>query len=179
MSATDQKQTSQPGHELTDASTKGIFLFVLSLSASLIVVVFLARILFESYARTEDRANQTGVRDSPFNAERSVSPSPSLQPSIGHETLPYQDTAAMKLEYDRLAGTYGRQSMADHIVHERMPVEAAMKLLVERGLPHDTATAIPVPQGAAPSLPTPYSDGGRGSPDTGTAARPAGNEGQK
>jgi hypothetical protein len=174
-----QKQASQAvskeslalGHEATDATAKSILWFTIYLTITLAVTIVISMALFWTFTQTEDQAIQQEYVTSPLYQGRPPSPAPPLQPSIGHETLPPQDTAAYLAEYDRLARTSGNDVMADHVSHDRIPVQTAMELLAQAGVPGGTATDIPAPQGPAVSGSTPYSDGGRGS-KTGTGAAP-------
>src|ERR1700683_2880788 len=146
-------------------------IFGITLVVTLAVTTLFAIAIFGWFQSHADDVNKADYASSPLADLRSAPPSPPLQPSLGHETLPYQDEEALKAEYNRLVGTYGSEKMADSQIHNRMPVEAAFQLLIAGGLPHDTATDIPSPQGAAPSMPTPYGVGARGEP-TGVATPP-------
>jgi hypothetical protein len=160
------------GHEVTDATPRNIVLFLVWLSVSLVVVVAITLSLFYTFNQTEEDAAVQQFPGSPLDVDRPQSPAPPLQPSPGHETLPYQDWQSYLADYTRLAGTYGQDTMADRQVHDRMPVEAAMKILAQDGLPPGPAVLdVPTPQGPGNSMATPYSEGGRGS-KTGTAAAP-------
>jgi hypothetical protein len=150
------------GHELKDAAPTSILVFTISLTVTLAVVVAITLGLFYFFTDTEDQQTNAEAAGSPLADMRSPSPGPPIQPSPAHESLPYEDTARLKVESDE---------MADYKTHDRMPVEAAIKLLADQGIPANTATDIPAPTGPAQSVPTPYSDGGRGSV-TGTAAAP-------
>jgi hypothetical protein len=159
------------GHEATDATAKSILWFTIYLTITLAATILISLACFYAFTQTEDKAAQEEYVTSPLWPLRAPSPAPPIQPSVGHETLPPQDAASYFADYDRLARSYGNEVMADHVSHERMPVDAAMQLLAATGVPGGTATDIPAPQGPAVSVPTPYSDGGRGS-RTGTAAAP-------
>lgn len=158
-------------HEISDAHTGGIVVFTICLFITLAVVVVITLGLFYLFTDYSQETQDKEYASSPLASLRSPSPAPPLQPSKGHETLPFQDAVTLRAEYDRLAGTYGDDMMADNQVHHRMPVEAAIGLLASDGVPSNTATDIPTPQGPAPSVPTPYTEGGRGA-KTGVAAAP-------
>ena len=159
------------GFEYTDADPRAILIFSISLVVTLAVTTLIAIALYGMFQEHADSSNAAEYAPSPMATLRSPPASPPLQPSKGHETLPYQDSELLKAAYAQLAGTYGSELMADNAVHNRMPVEAAFQLLMTEGLPHDTATDIPTPQGNGPSMATPYGTGGRGLP-TGVAAQP-------
>jgi hypothetical protein len=168
-------ETIAAGHETTDATAKALVIFMISLAVTVVVIVLIGLGIF-TMMNTTDESNAE-YPSSPLADQRPPSPAPPLQPALGdannplHETMPYQDWSALKAEFVRLAGTYGNDEMADHKMHNHMPVEAAIDLLAENGIPSNTAVDIPAPQGVGNSMPTPYSDGGRGS-STDKAAAP-------
>jgi hypothetical protein len=159
------------GHEVSDAMAKSLVLFTVYLTITLVVIVAISLGLFYMFTDTAQQENDTQYAASPLADQQPPSPAPPLQPSPGHLTMPYQDALALRAEYDRLSATYGNDMMADHAVHERIPVAAAMGILADQGIPENTAVDIPTPQGPGPSMPTPYSEGGRGS-RSGVAAPP-------
>jgi hypothetical protein len=158
-------------HEITDAQAGGLVVFAVCMVVTLAVVVLITLGLFYAFTYHEDSAQDAEFAASPLVSQRSPSPAPPLQPSKGHETLPFQDAVTLRAENDRLAGTYGDDVMADNAVHHRIPIEAAIALMSSDGVPTNSATDIPTPQGTAPSMPTPYGEGGRGA-KTGAAAAP-------
>jgi hypothetical protein len=159
------------GHEVTDASVRGIFIFTVTLFLTLLVSVAITLALFYMFTGSVDQTHKEQYAPSPLAENRPPSPAPPLQPSPGHLTLPYEDFQDLKAIWVRLANTYGDEVMADHHVHDRIPIQAAFDILAKQGLPENTAVNIPSPQGSAHSMPTPYSPGGRGS-ETGIAAPP-------
>jgi hypothetical protein len=165
------------GHEVTDATAHGLVIFTIALSVTLVATVLIALFLFSVFTEDVDKKIGADYAGSPLSALQPPSPAPPVQPSLGapgsplHETLPYQDWLALKAEYNRLSGTYGSEVMPDHVVHNRMPVEAAIQALADQGIAANTATDIPSPLGHGTSVPTPYSDGGRGA-STDKAAAP-------
>jgi hypothetical protein len=159
------------GHETTDATPNSILWFSIYLTVTLAVTIVISLLLFSAFAQTADTNTKADYPTSPLASSRPPSPAPPIQPSPGHETLPRQDITAYLEDYDRLSRSYGNELMADNTAHDRMPVEAAMQLLAQNGIPAGAATDVPTPQGPANSVPTPYSPGGRGS-NTGTAAAP-------
>jgi hypothetical protein len=150
------------GHELADARPGAIVGFTIYLTVTLIVVVLITLGLFYIFTGVADREVAKEYVSSPLDDQRPESPAPPLQPSPNHLTLPYQDSIALKAEYERLSRTYGDDVMADHTTHERIPITAAISILADQGIPSNTATDIPTPQGPGQSVPTPYSGGGRG-----------------
>jgi hypothetical protein len=160
------------GFETTDAAPGGLLVFTISLTITLAVVICITLGLFYMFNNEVDRSTDKEFTTSPLWTQRSPSPAPPLQPSKGHETFEYQDTAAFLADYDRLSHSYGSDVMADHAAHDRMPVDAAMLLMGQDGLASvPPATDVPVPQGVGNSMATPYSPGGRGDV-TGTGAAP-------
>lgn len=160
------------GHETTDADPKNIVLFVIWLTVSVVISVLITLVLFWEFTSTEEAATQAEFASSPLLEQRPPPPSPPIQPSAVHPATELMDRQEYFAEYNRLAGSFGQETMADHQVHDRIPVDAAIALLAQNGLPPGpAATDVPAPQGVGNSMPTPYSEGGRGSA-TGVEAAP-------
>jgi len=68
-------------------------------------------------------------------------PQPPLQPSPGHNTTPPQDWQTMRDQDTRILSTYGWIDRRNQIA--RIPIDRAMDLLLQRGLPVATQPAPP------------------------------------
>ena len=152
------------GHETADATARSILVFAVSMTVTLLVVVGMTAVMFAAFRWYENKSEAVEYAPSPLAGLRDVPPSPPLQPSPPHQLLDYEDMASMRDQYNVLEHSAGSQQMSDGKVHNRIEVAAAIELIAQRGLPRDTATHIPAPQGTEPSGPTEYGNGGRGSP---------------
>lgn len=122
-----------PGHhEERDLSIRWIVGFGIALAVFGVVSHFLIAALFSSYGAREDRRDQPG---SPLRAERVEPPAPRLQENPG------LDLRALHAREEREISTYGWIDRGRGTV--RIPIDRAMKLIVERGLP-----ARPTPRAA-------------------------------
>jgi hypothetical protein len=132
----------EAGWERRDASVGRIVLvgIVLALAAagSLAVCVW----LFDVFASEADRMD-VPVSEIPEARRRELPPAPRLQ------TSPRQDLDDMREEEDRTLGEYGWLDPKAEIV--RIPIERAMELIAERGLPaRAAAPGVARPGGALP-----------------------------
>jgi hypothetical protein len=113
-------------HETTDVSVGGVFVFGLGLTAMLVVVLFAVWLLFGYYT---GRQAATAGREFPLAADQQnrLPPEPRLQ------TNPRQDLIDLRRAEDIMLNTYGWVDKAGGVV--RIPIDQAMKLTLERGLP--------------------------------------------
>ena len=123
----DQHEMSpEAHHESSDVDFRGILAFAAALIAVAAVVHLLIYVLFGYFTRRE---GVTMPAEYPLAAEQAnrLPPEPRLQ------TDPRQDLADMRAQDDELLGSYGWVDKNAGVV--RIPIEAAMKLTLERGLP--------------------------------------------
>jgi hypothetical protein len=113
-------------HETSDVNIRGILAFGAGLLIAAVVIHILAWLLFAYFA---SRESPLAAREFPLAAEQQnrLPPEPRLQ------TDPKQDLADLRRREDALLGSYGWVDKNAGIV--RIPIEEAMRLTVERGLP--------------------------------------------
>ena len=112
-------------HETSDVDIRAIFGFGLGLLAVAIVVHLAIWVLFMFFASREARvAPQFPLA---VGLENRLPPEPRLQ------TNPRQDLRDMRKQEDDLLGHYGWVDKNAGVV--RIPIDEAMKLVVQRGLP--------------------------------------------
>jgi hypothetical protein len=113
-------------HETSDASVTGVFGFGAALMIAGAVILLLVWLLFQFFA---SREGLVGTREYPLSAgtQDRLPPEPRLQ------TNPRQDLADLRAHEDAVLGTYGWIDKDAGVV--RIPIDEAMKLTVERGLP--------------------------------------------
>ncbi len=117
-------ESIEAGHELRDLSPKAIALFALSLAVLLVLVVLVTYFLHEHYLTVQVR---TQAAPSPLSAARAPTPEPRL------EVTPGQDLKALRAAEDSLLNSYAWIDQQQGIV--RIPIDRAMELLAQRGLP--------------------------------------------
>jgi hypothetical protein len=124
--AEHQAMNPEDHHEHSDVNIRAILGFGAGLFVVAVVVHLIIYALFGYFTRRE------GVRvpaEYPLAAaqERREPPEPRLQ------TNPRQDLADLRAKEDDLLGSYGWVDKNAGVV--RIPIDAAMKLTLERGLP--------------------------------------------
>jgi hypothetical protein len=119
---------TEPGsvdHETSDVNIRAIFGFAIGLTVTMIVVAFAVWVLFQYFNAREAR---TVFVEYPLASQESrVPPEPRLQ------TDPRQDMSDLRAREDQLLQSYGWVDKNAGVV--RVPIERAMQLVVERGLP--------------------------------------------
>ena len=135
---------ASPGYETSDANVRGVFGFLVVLSLVLVFTAILSWGLFKYYSASQaDRAPA-----SPFAGTRQLPAGPQLQVN------PRQDWLSFRAEQEHTLESYSWESRDDGTV--RVPIERAMELLLQKGLPvapssSSSGTAVeaerPVPKG--------------------------------
>jgi hypothetical protein len=127
-------------HEESDVNIRAIFGFGIGLLAVAVVIHVAVYVLFVFLTNEQASANRT--REYPLAAgqENRLPPEPRLQ------TNPRQDLQDLRAQEDQLLTNYGWVDRNAGVV--RIPIDEAMKLTVQRGLPSRPAgvPAQPPPQ---------------------------------
>ena len=113
-------------HETSDVNIRGILAFGAALIVAAVVIHLAIWVLFEYF---DAREAQRAVRVYPLAATQGtrVPPEPRLQAN------PRQDLRDLLAQEDQILSSYGWLDRNAGVV--RIPIEAAMKLTVQRGLP--------------------------------------------
>jgi len=136
-----------PGYERRDASIRGLLQFAFWMAVVLAVTLVAMRWTFKYYSRMAP----LGPPASPFTNVRVLPPSPRLQANPHQELVDYCQAQEQEVR------TYGWIDRRSGIV--RIPVDRAMDLLLERGLPIRPASQTPatsaatVPAQSVPFIP--------------------------
>jgi hypothetical protein len=144
-------------HEVEDIELGGIKGFIVFLSlllgVTLVVVWLVIRVLL-----TQTYASDANV--SPFaGANHPAIPEPNLQPSRNHNTLDWQDMAALKSDEARKLGEYAWIGEDKHAA--RIPIDTAMDMIATQGLPtRDDGVAAGAPTAHTAELPVSGGAGG-------------------
>lgn len=124
-------------HERTDIATRPLWVFGGVFLVVCIIVQVGLYILFFAYERTETELDKGRTRSLVKQADAGP-PEPRLQGIPGfHLNTPREDTHRMRLEDAERLNAYGREQDG----FAKIPVERAMELLLERGLPAQTQPA--------------------------------------
>jgi hypothetical protein len=116
----------QAHHESSDVNIRAIFGFALGLLVTGIIIHLLVWVLFQYFTAREGRA-------SPPAFPLAVTQGTRLPPEPRLQTNPRQDLSDLRAREDQLLSSYGWVDKNAGLV--RIPIDQAMKLTVERGLP--------------------------------------------
>jgi hypothetical protein len=123
--------SSQEGYERSDANPRGLLHWGAYLIVVLVVVFFSMAWLFGFYGKVQS----LGKPASPFENARVLPPAPRLQVEPRGELHSYCE------QQDNLLTTYGWADEHNGVV--RIPVDRAMELTLQQGLPSRAAADIP------------------------------------
>lgn len=135
----DKDQHSETGYEKSDVHIRTLVVFIVVLALSTIVILiamqYYTRFLEGQEEQAElppaSRVNPPGVRRLP--------PLPRLQGAPGSELLPLDEMKKVREEEQITVSSYGWVDRGTGVV--RIPIEAAKKIVLERGMP--AVTAVP------------------------------------
>jgi len=114
----------QSGYEKSDASPRGLLYFALVIAA-ILAATFLSLILVFKYFQKAQ--NPGSVVAAPFAGTRPLPPPPRIQPNPGIDMQSYYQSQ------QNILNTYGWIDRQSGVV--RLPIDRAMDLLLQRGLP--------------------------------------------
>ena len=112
-----------PGYETRDANVRGVFGFLVILSVVLVFTALLCWGLFNYFSAGQ--INRAPA--SPFAGTRQLPTGPQLQVN------PRQDWLSFRAEQEHSLESYSWENRDDGTV--RVPIERAMELLLQKGLP--------------------------------------------
>jgi hypothetical protein len=124
--ATGPADNVEVQHEESDVNIRAIFGFGAALFVVAIVVHLLIWVLFR-YFDGRERLNVPAEYPLAAAQGNRLPPEPRLQEN------PRQDLSDLRAKEDQILGTYGWVDRNAGVV--RIPIDAAMKLVLERGLP--------------------------------------------
>lgn len=122
--ATSAKIAPQGGYEKSDASPRVLLYFALVVAVILAAASLSLIWLFKYFQKAENPGSFVAA---PFAAERPLPPLPRIQPNPGADMQNYYQSQ------QSLLNSYGWIDRQNGIV--RLPIDRAMELLLERGLP--------------------------------------------
>lgn len=113
----------QIGHETRDANPAILALFAVGLCLTLALILVSVRWMFFHF----EKSQSLGAPAAPFANERPLPPGPRLQAD------PLQDWQAYRAQQQATLNSYGWVEQKSGVV--RIPIDRAMDLLLQRGLP--------------------------------------------
>ncbi len=121
----ERTEPASVDHETSDVNIRAIFGFALGLTVTTMIVGFAVWVLFQYFNAREAR---TVFVEYPLASQESrVPPEPRLQ------TNPREDLGNLRTREDQALNSYGWVDKNAGVV--RIPIDRAMQLVVERGLP--------------------------------------------
>ena len=121
----EKTETAAVDHEASDVNIRAIFGFAIGLTATTVVIGFAVWLLFQYFNAREAR---TVFTEYPLASQESrVPPEPRLQ------TNPREDLGNLRTREGQALSSYGWVDKNAGVA--RIPIERAMQLVVERGLP--------------------------------------------
>jgi hypothetical protein len=139
-------------HETRDISTRVVVVFAASLVVGAILVYVAVWALFGYYGSLRARSDTREYPLAQVGADRPLPPEPRLQ------VTPREDLKVMRAEEQKVLDTYGWVDPASGTV--RIPIDRAMQLLLQQGLP----ARAQAPAGASPGMPQSSSSGRTAAP---------------
>jgi hypothetical protein len=127
------------GHETSDAQAGPIIKFLVFLGVVTIVVAGLV-VVFYNYLERREALEKTARYPLAAGRPRPLPAPPRLQ------TYPFDDIKDLRVEQRRVLDKYEWVDRNTGVV--RIPIERAMDLIAERGLPHRQEGAVPSAAGA-------------------------------
>ena len=124
--------SAETGHEISDISPLRVALTGLVLAAVIAMTLLAAYGLFYLFQGSESRAR-------PAPSPLSYAPEPVPEPRL--EVEPGEELKALRTDEDEALKTYGWIDQEKRIV--RIPVDRAIDILAERGLPTRAAKSAP------------------------------------
>lgn len=122
---------ANPGYEKRDVNTRAIAYSVAVLFALVVASLFTMRWLFDYFSATQT----LGPSASPFTDVRQLPPEPRLQ------VQPVEDLNRLRENQEEMLSSYG---WADRTTGKvRIPIDRAMDLILERGLPTRPGATAP------------------------------------
>ena len=116
-------QIPSPGYETRDTNARSVLWFAAILFLTVAATLISMRGLFAHYSASQP----LGPAASPFDSERQLPPEPRLQ------VQPAVDLNQMRESQDEMLQSYGWVDKANGKV--RVPIDRAMDLIIQRGLP--------------------------------------------
>lgn len=133
----------EAGHAPSDVRGRGFLIFLIGFVLVAIVVHLILYYLYGALLRATPKP-----QGSPLAENVTLPPEPRLQGSAIHPNLPYQDMAAMRQQEEARLSGYGWANRQAGLAY--IPIERAMNLLLERGLPTTRPASQPASGGSKP-----------------------------
>ena len=132
-------RSAESGHEVSDISPLRVALTGLVLAAVIVMTLLVAYGLFYFFHGSENRAR-------PAPSPLSYAPEPVPEPRL--EVAPGEELKALRADEDAALKTYGWVDQEKGVV--RIPIDRAIDILAERGLPTRRTKSAPAAENQRP-----------------------------
>ncbi|MGA2441197.1 MAG: hypothetical protein ABSH08_09565 [Tepidisphaeraceae bacterium] len=154
-------ESAPMGHELRDAAPLPILIFAVSLVVTLVLVHLVARGALNLLQSNQDAADRIAFPTHPLSGVMpTVPPEPRLEPEPSHDVLPRVDLVEVQARERALIGQHAWGWVDSSHQFVRIPIEQAMKLAVEHGLPNVLPATRPSTQPFMPPASALHGPGG-------------------
>ena len=136
-------QNPEIRYEKTDAHVRPLYQFLFWISVVTLIVAGVSMVLVKGLESWRDKASTRATMAEPQAAQQAPAPRLQLREPM--------DLAAFRHEEAEVLSTYGIVDKEKGVY--RIPVEQAMKLLLERGLPSVSEPAVPATAPVPPQPP--------------------------
>lgn len=138
-------------HEESDVSGTTLMKFIGVLLVSMFIILVLMKWLSDYFeAREQAHELPPASRVNPPGTQR-LPPMPRLQGAPGSQELPLDESKLYRAEQSARVASYGWVNKEAGVV--RIPINEAMKLILEKGMPTVSGTPPAAPAGGAASAP--------------------------
>jgi hypothetical protein len=153
---------SEPvGHEIRDAAPLPIFIFAVSLVATLVLVHLVGRGALNWLQRNQDAEDRIAFPTHPLSRTMATfPPGPRLEPEPSHDVLPNVDLVEVQTRERALIGQHAWGWVDSSHQFARIPIEQAIKMAVAQGLPNVLPATQPSAQPFMPPASALHGPGG-------------------
>ena len=129
-------ESAPAGHELRDVQPGPILIFAVTFLAALALVYLVGWGVLNRLERIHSADNRLAFPSHPlFKAMRSIPPDPRLEPEPSHDVPPRADLIEVRAREEALIGDHAWGWADSSHQFARIPVQSAIDLVVQRGLP--------------------------------------------
>jgi hypothetical protein len=154
-------ETSHGRHELRDAWPRAILIFAISLLATLVLVHLVGQEVLNLLQRSQDADNALLFPAYPLGKWIShTPPNPRLQPEPSHDVLPHADLVDVQSQEQAFIGPESWSWVDSSHQFARIPLQQAIDLMVENGLPEILPATRPTIQPFMPPASALHGPGG-------------------
>lgn len=141
-SSSSAAKVDKPGHETSDATLRPIVIFVAVMFAVAVVIQVGVWGLMRIFQQHNEKSDPMA---SPFVDSRTPPTVTPMQPSLGHPNQPHEDMETLRERWKVELKSYG--PVPGHPDQARIPLERAMQIIVEHGLPAPSSRPAGLPGG--------------------------------